>query len=867
MHRTYLFEILGLLIMIMGFSCSNEQAHKTTEHIQYLHDNWLFKNPRENQWLSATIPGCVHTDLLDNGKIEDPFYRLNEKKVQWIGETDWIYKTSFNVNNDLFNQPKIELVFDGLDTYADIYVNDSLILSTDNMFRQWTVDVKKILKRKNNKLMVYFHNVFKVNMPKWENAPFRLFAYPNNDQADIKINMYSRKAAYEFGWDWGPRLITSGIWRPVYLRAWGKFRIKDIYYRQDSVSKSIAKISTHLTIESKVTKKVNIKVKHEDDILASSNLTLSKGINEITLPIEIDSPILWWTNGLGDQYLYNFKCIVTDDDGYSSKNETEIGIRSLRIVTDKDKFGKSFFVELNGVPVFMKGANYIPQDNFLNRVTKEKYKYIINSAVKANMNMLRVWGGGIYENDIFYDLCDKNGILVWQDMMFACSMYPSDTHFINNVEKEITYNIKRLRNHACIALYCGNNELEIAWNAWGMKNEYPDSIQKVYENNYQNLFHKVIPNAIHKVDNNRHYIPSSPMAGMPGRPLTTGDSHYWDVWHGKKPFKEFENNVARFMSEYGFQSYPNFSSIKKFTEPQDWVLSSEVMQSHQRCMADDRKDKDYGNKLIDTYLKRNFREPKDFENYVYVVQALQAKGVSTAIEAHRKEKADNYCMGTLYWQINDCWPVASWSSIDYYGKWKALHYYVKKYYEPLLISQSLNDNLLRTYIISDYLYDIEGVVVSINLFDFDGQLLWHISKDCNIKANSSRIYLENNLHKILDAYDKRTVLLYTSIKTKSGELLADKKFYFQKEKFLILKEPKFTINIKEAVTGYKIEISSNTLARYVFLSLKGKDNSAFFSDNYFDLMPNETKVVSLTTKCDFEYIKSNLKITSLHDSY
>ncbi|MEN8906364.1 MAG: hypothetical protein ABF289_10450 [Clostridiales bacterium] len=536
--------------------------------ITYLNNNWTFRQEKTTNYLKAEVPGCIHSDLIKNNLIDEPFYRSNEKTQQWISEKDWEYKTNFNIDENLLSQQNIYLYFEGLDTYSKIFLNDELLLTTNNAFVLWKVNCKnKLLIGKNN-LKIIFKSVFKENLPKWHSTPFRLEACESNDQSDIRINMYSRKPGFHFGWDWGPRLITSGIWKDVYISTWNHININNIQLKQININKNLAKLNSIIDIDSTNECTYIFQIKVENELLYSTSQTLNKGNNKISLDFGIENPKLWWTNGLGKQNLYNLNFQIFFENDLKAQKLERIGLKTLKLIQKNDSFGKSFYFELNGIPIFIKGSNYIPQDSFQTRVKKENYEHIIKSAKKANMNMLRVWGGGIYENNIFYDLCDENGLLVWQDMMFACAMYPSNKEFLDSIKKEISDNIIRIRNNTCIAIYCGNNECESAWNDWGWKDKYSKEDAKNYEKNYKNLFYQLIPEVLQKVDPTRNYINSSPIAGFKKEHL--GDTHYWGVWHGKEDFTEFKNNISRFVSEFGFQSYPIFSSVKNFTLPKDW---------------------------------------------------------------------------------------------------------------------------------------------------------------------------------------------------------------------------------------------------------------------------------------------------------
>ncbi len=849
------FYVFVVMLIISSYLFGQSDGSKIQMEIS---KGWLFSQAGTDKWYPAFSPGCVHTDLLNNRLIPDPYVGTNEKDLQWIGEKDWIYQTTFDVDKKTLAMKNIELDFKGLDTYADVSLNGTKILSADNMFREWQVDCKNLLKENGNLLSIHFKNVFTENLPKYNNAPYRLQSFDNNDQADIKINMYSRKAGFHFGWDWGPRLITCGIYKPIFLVAWNDIKLNDVQIIQKDVSSKNAAVYSNMEISSDKNQNATAEVMVNGRVLTRKVIQLVKGNNTVPLNFDLKNPRLWWPNGLGEQYLYRFRYTISSNT--EDSKEYRIGIRSIEVVREKDSTGTSFYLKVNGVPVFAKGANYIPQDNFQNRVTPERYLHIIKSAADANMNILRVWGGGIYENDIFYDLCDKYGILVWQEFMFACGMYPSDEHYIDNIKHEVIDNVKRIRNHACLAIYCGNNENEISWFQWGWKQMYNEDIQKKYEADYKKIFYEAIPTTLKEVDNTRYYHPSSPSGGFDNFSYNDGDAHYWGVWHGKEPFESFNTNIARFMSEYGFQSYPEMSTIEKFAKPEEIQLHSEVMLAHQRCMADARKDKEYGNRLIQTYMERQFKQPKNFESYVYVSQVLQAEGIKRAILAHRRNMPK--CMGTMYWQIDDCWPVASWSSIDYYGNWKALHYYVKRFYEPVIIDQEQKDNALDFYIISDKLEPLQAEL-KIDVYNFDGTEVYAKSVPVVVEANKSRIYLSIAKDSLIQNQDSTRLVVVSSLVSES-KVISQNEFYFVKEKDLALERPHIDIEYYKATDGYTISLKTDKLAKDVFLSI---DGNGFFADNYFDLLPGEKKQIELKTRASIDQLKKNIKVISLTDSF
>jgi beta-mannosidase len=596
-----------------------------------LNNNWQFRQVGTAKWNAATVPGEVHTDLLNNKLIPDPFYRDNEKKLTWIEKKNWEYKTAFSVNPTTLKFKQTELVFDGLDTYATVYLNKQLVLKTDNMFRQWRVDVKKLVKPGKNDLLVVFQSAQNVvdSLAK-KDLPFII---PDNPRA------YTRKAQYHFGWDWGPKFTTCGIWKSVRLEAYNEKEAEKAY-----------------------------KVPHK-----------------------------------------------------------------YELVQEADKVGKSFYFKIDGKPVYMKGANYIPSDAFLSRVTKKEYEKVIATAKDANMNMLRVWGGGIYENDYFYDLCDKNGIHVWQDFMFAGTMVPGDKDFFDNVREEVKYQVKRLRHHPSIVVWCGNNEIDEAFKNWGWQKTFKmnqkDSIR--LWNDYTRLFQDSIPKWVKEVDPNRPYVSSSPLLGW-GKPnsITEGDSHYWGTWWGLEDIEVTQKKTGRFVSEYGMQAMPNYSTIEKITIEEDRHLYSDVLKAHQKAGKGFHK--------LNSYLQRYFKDTThvktwSVKDYTYLTQCLQHYSFKNIIGIHRSKEP--YNMGTLLWQLNDCWPVASWSITDYYNRQpKAAWYAVKEAYRD----------------------DVKPVV--------------DLTRPINMKLENPQITFQVNGNKIVLKANKEAKYVWIEIKDYSGRL-------------------------------------------------------------------------------------------------
>ncbi|WP_281613498.1 glycoside hydrolase family 2 protein [Flammeovirga sp. SubArs3] len=830
------FNLFFSILILWG--CHLTSAD-TVEKI-FLHQNWEFKQQGKTDWYPAKVPGCVHSDLIANELIKDPFHRVNEKEIQWIGEKDWEYKSTFKVDQKVLDKDNVTLNFKGLDTYADVYLNDFKILSADNMHREWKKDCKSVLKAGENTLRIHFKSVFKEKMEDYLNAPFKLQAWPNNDQnSEIWLSLYARKAGFHFGWDWGPRLITSGIWRPVYLEVWNDVKLESVQIIQENVSKKSADITSIFELEStKDNATATLEISSEAFSTVKKQVTLKAGINKIPVNLKMKNPKLWWSNGLGEPNLYTFDYKVTSGNSIDTKSITT-GIRSIRVLREKEEDGQSFTVELNGVPVFMKGANYIPLHNFQDQVTEDKYQYYIQQAKVSNMNMIRVWGGGIYEEDIFYDLCDQNGLLVWQDIMFACGMFPRDEEYLANVTEEVKDNVKRLRNHPSIALWNGNNENEISWYGWGWKDKYTEEEQKIYVASLENLFYKVIPDAINSMDETRYYHPTSPNTGYNDISENYGDVHLWDT-KGDAPLTIYDEVVGRFMSEYGFQSYPEMESIKKFTDDWERNKTSETMFAHNRARQDQTRDPNFGNQAIERKMGTYYGIPEDFENYVYRTQILHAKATKIAIEAHRRNMPN--CMGTLYWQLNDCWPAVSWATIDFYGKWKAPQYMVRDVYENTIAPVIVEKDQLRVYIVTDELKEQKAQLI-VRMQTLAGKELMKEKSSITIAANTSQVYFEKKVEELLKGVDKNNVVLDVSVMSGAKEL-AKNIFHFAPEKDLKLQSGVVKSEIKQSKDKTIITLTASSYAKNVFLSSPGVDGH--FSNNYFDILPGETVEVEFT---------------------
>lgn len=848
-------------------------AHATSTESVALSAGWTFRQERLTAWHPATVPGTVHTDLMALGRIEDPFFGLNERTVQWIDKENWLYDNYFEVSDRQQQRDRRELTFYGLDTYADVWFNDSLILCADNMFRTWKADVTQLTRAGRNHLRVRLHSPVKMALPRWQAYPEQ---YPaSSDQSEnggllnCKLSPFIRKAPYHFGWDWGPRLVTMGIWRPVVFTAWDNAIIRDVFVEQKEVTRKRADIVHHVTIEASRDAKARITVMDSASQrqLAAQTLILKRGINEIALPYTIRSPRLWWTNGLGEPYLYHLLLNIESSDNSESialHASVKVGLRDIRLhrVAEADDSGEAFYFTLNGERLFMKGANYIPCDVFLPRVTDSIYRRTVCDAAAANMNMLRVWGGGVYEDDRFYELCDEHGLLVWQDFMFACSMYPADSVFLDNIRREAIDNVRRLRNHPCIALWCGNNEILDAWTNWGWKRQsrqHGNGLPERLWMEYEAIFKKTLPEVVATYAPQTPYQSSSPLARDDGRrDFTRGDYHYWEVWHERKPISEYNRARARFFSEYGMQSFPELSSVKRFCpDTADWHINSDVMMSHQRGGA-------HANELIAGYLSADYSTPDDFAALLYTAQLMQGEAMKTAAEAHRRDKG--YCWGSLVWQLNDCWPVASWSTRDYYGRWKAAHYKLRHAMADILVSPIVQaDSSLHVYVVNDRLTPVRGKLV-VQVWSTvaqsvaqspttDAQRLMRqvYSSELTVTANSSHDVWQMSIAQLLGLAgipaDEAVIHAEFCGYTNDYTLVPPKD--------LKLARPQLTW----AIHDDSITITTDRYAHGIFLNLDG-DASHHFSDNFFDLLPGQSRTVALTTILPSDQLRLHLTATS-----
>ena len=825
---------------------------------QSLGGSWSFRQRDAQEWLPANVPGGVHTDLLALGKIPDPFVGDNEKKVQWITDCDWEYRRTFTAAPEALSELEQYLVCDGLDTLAEVTLNGHLLLGkADNMYRQWRWDVTGMLKSGENEISILFsapvpfiHELEAIN-------PL------GGVSAAIQGGPHLRKAPYQWGWDWGPQVPAIGIWKDIRIEAYAGARLDDVHVRQIHAD-GVVVVSAAVTVEQF----------RSGDLRATLSVTAPNGQTQTVetvlvaghvLQLTVENPQLWWPYGYpstelrtgGDQNLYQVQVTLENGTTLLDTRNFQIGLRTIELRREPDQWGESFTFIVNGVPVFAKGANWIPADSFIPRTTDAQLEYLIKSTVDANMNMLRVWGGGIYEEERFYDLCDRYGVLIWQDFTFACSIYPDDNAFAENVRIEAIENVRRLRHRASLALWCGNNEMEQGWVSWGWNNP-GDARNQSLKAGYDRIYHHLLPGVIAAEDPDRPYWPSSASSGIPFAEPNgdqRGDMHYWEVWHARKPFTAYRQQFPRFMSEFGFQALPTYKTIQSYAAPEDQNMNSYIMEHHQRSGA--------GNGLMLGQMTETFRAAKDFQSLVYLSMVLQAEGIRYGVEHWRRHR--NRVSGTLIWQLNDCWPVASWSSIDYFGRWKALHYAAKRFYAPILLSTEDQATRMSVHVTSDSTQPWAGSVLW-RLETVSGQLLASGQQPVSAEPLADTGVLDLDFaDKIND--DNCRATIFVAELWQNGQRLAIDVSTFAPSKYLELVNPGLMVGTRLEDQTLIFSVSTSSLARFVELELDGED--VIFSDNFFDLPAAQTVQITaaLPQGWSLEDVQKALKVRSLYDSF
>ena len=870
-----------LLILVVGalVSLPLAQAASAQTTSQSLDSGWRFrlvqndgnaKAHREaTHWHTATVPGMVQSDLLSAKLLPDPYYRDNEAKVQWVGLSDWQYETTFTVDRTTLQRDHVELVFDGLDTFADVYLNGTKLTSTDNMFRRWHLPVKQALHEGKNTLEVRLYSPIKRLQPWLLKQPYALpgefdSAFGDEPKGKQTAN-YVRKANYQYGWDWGPRIVTEGIWQPVHVDSWNAMRVNDFHVDQKYVSGESAHVNADVAIQSDIRKQIHVVIDAVDPDGQSAahvetDFNVDAGDNHVSVPVYIAHPKRWYPVGYGAQDMYTFKARVLDADGEIYNAQHATGLRTVELRRDKDAWGKSFAFVINGIPVFAKGADMIPFDSIPTRTTDAQMLRVLQSARDANMNMVRVWGGGYYLPDRFYEMADRLGIMVWQDFMFGGAIPPHNDAFFDSTRQEAIEQVKRLRDHPSIVLWCGNNEVQTGWESWGDRQAFKTSIsadeRESLVTGMVNLFSNVLRNVVTQYDNAVPYWASSPSTDYDGAAnvLDDGDYHYWDVWSGEaKPLTEYLNVTPRFQSEYGLQSFPEIRTIQAFAEPGDMQPESPVMRAHQKY------DSGNGNKRLMLYITRSYGDPKDFASFVYLSQVMQAQGIQLAAEHLRASRPQ--AMGSMYWQLNDVWPGASWASIDYFGRWKALQFHARRFYAPQIIAALRNNGTTTVSVVSDHTTPTD-LRWRVRVMDFSGFVLDQHEAAVTLPALSSSKVATYADAELLKGADPRTSFAVFDLL--DGEtVISQNLVFFDEAKNLQLPAPNIQSKLATAADGYTLTLTASKLARDVWVSFGDQD--AALSDNAFDLLPGQSLTLTVHSKLSLDALQHALHVQDLAD--
>jgi beta-mannosidase len=811
--------------------------------------SWRFCDASTRRWRDAKVPGCIHIDLLRHHLIPDPFWGSNEHRLDWIEKRDWIYRCCFK-EGGILSQKNVDLVAEGLDTVATLCLNGHRFAQTESMFIGYRFPIRKWLRPGDNELEIRFHSPLAYIRRRRRIHSFCEWNDPLGGCSNI------RKEQCSFGWDWGPRFPTCGIYRSIGFHAWSGNRIESIRVMQEH-KKGLVRLRLFPTL-ARPTRDLSFEVR----LLYGGYLVTRSN----HLQLDVQKPCLWWPNGLGAQPLYELVVTVSENGRKVDTWRRRIGFRTIQLDRRPDRWGESFQFRINGTPFFAKGANWIPAHSFVAAVRRATYDDLLNSAKDANMNMLRVWGGGIYEADDFYDLCDEKGLLVWQDFMFACSLYPGDRHFLDLIDKEVSYQVRRLAHHASLALWCGNNEIECM----------PQEICRTSSRrrSYRTVFYRILPDAVRKHDGQTPYWPASPhdpnsyLGGA--RNEWKGDCHYWGVWHSRKPVRTYEALKNRFISEFGMQSYSSPRVASLFCPPDQMNIFGPAMENHQKNAA--------GNQIILDYLSRRYRYAKDYASLAYLSQLNQAYCVKVGVEHFRRSMPRT--MGALYWQLNDCWPVFSWSSIEFGGEWKALHHEARRFFAPALVTALVTGdetvgigNLIKNTIRRVKVYTVYDGVTPLNgrvhwtLYHLNGKMLKNGTRPVCLRYGQSRRQLMLDFKREIDRYGHRQLVLRLALMTGGCEVSSNTVF-FTSPRFMELSRTPVSRNIRQLSSGdFRVLFKSRAFHHQLSFEIDGVGCRS--SDNFFDLFPHmpHPVVIRPSTRLSRSEFIRRFRIRSLADTY
>ena len=808
-----------------------------------IHSGWQMRQAGWEEFLPASVPGSVYHDLMQNGKMDDPFWRDNFPKALKRMDHDYEYKTEFAADKALLKSDAVLLRFEGIDTVADVFLNGEKLGHTENMHRTFEFEVKDLLKEEGNELRVLLHSPTRFIKEEYKHN-----VADGSEEAMVGFANL-RKTHCMFGWDWGPRLPDAGLWRPVKLLGIEKARVDSVYVTQKHED---GKVTLHFDVDADVYDREALMGYTVLITDPDGKETLCKGSPE---EIVIERPQLWWPNGFGAQPLYTVEVRLYAGGKQVDAWKKRIGLRTLTMHIEKDAYGESFAHEVNGVQVFAMGADYIPEDSIFPRINETRTRELLRQCKEAHFNTIRVWGGGYYPDDWFYDACDEMGLMVWQDFLFACAVYNLTDEFEDNIRAEFADNIKRLRHHASLALWCGNNEMEMFVER-GLWVKTP--IQK---SDYVKMYEYILPKVLKELDPQTFYWPASPSSGGgfdDPNGFDRGDAHYWDVWHGNVPFTDYRRYYFRYLSEFGFQSFPSVETVKTFALPEDCNPFSYVMEKHQRNNA--------ANGKIMNYLYQTYLYPTSFDAFVYASQLLQADAIRYGVEHFRRNRGR--CMGAVYWQLNDCWPVISWASIDYCGRWKALHYAAKRFFRPLTLSCAEEGLLTQNPNINFERYEYEEnalkkgmrlCVENETMLSHTVEVTWQLRRaDASvIRQGRETVTVEPLSSKWLeyeDFADADTFGDYIAYQmTENGAPAAYGTALFCAPKHFRFADPQLALRVE----GDEIVVTAAAYARSV--QILNADDTLKLSDNFFDMNAGETRVRILSGQ------PSGLRVRSVYD--
>ncbi|QDH71674.1 beta-mannosidase [Marilutibacter alkalisoli] len=873
-------RLIPCLIAGLSLAISSAVAIASPPAELSLHEGWQFRlvpgdeqaegRAQATEWRAATVPGTVHTDLLAHGLIPDPYVGAPEAGLQWIGLADWEYRTEFDVPADVLDDARSDLVFEGLDTFAEVHLNGEKILDANNFFRTWRVPVQGKLHETGNELRVVLHSPINRMLPQVQAMPHKIAGnYPSpygDEPRDAMTANFVRKPGYHYGWDWGPRYVTAGVWKPVKLQSWNAVRIDDLHIRQDTITAERAELVVHVGLDAARAGTYELRLWQttpdgKRKRVARQRIEVTEGSNTITVPLQVDEPRRWFPVGYGAQPLYRFEAEVLDGRRTVASASRRTGLRSVELRLDPDETGRSFYFEINGIPVFAKGANFIPFDMFEPRVSEAQLRRVLQSAVDANMNMVRGWGGGYYPSDTFFDIADELGLLIWQDFMFGGGMQPAyDPEFRANVVAEARDQVRRIRNHPSVVLWCGNNEEEIAWKNWGhgktLKEADPVFAGKVWDG-YVQLFGHDLRQVVAEEAGGIAYWSSSPsddLAEVADIP-TGGNMHYWQIWGNQAlPPVAYLDITPRFMAEYGLQGWPVQRTIDAFARREEQGIDTPVIEAHQKFMAGK------GNERLLHYVRMEFGEPKDFDDFVYLSQVTQAEGIELAALHHRRSRP--YTMGTLYWQLNDVWPGASWSSMDWFGRWKALHFHARRFFAPVAVSALRKDAETRVHLLSDRTHESQGEL-RMRVIGLDGNVLRDERQSVTLPPLSSTLVAHYADTELLGGADPATTAVVFDLEVE-GEPPSRRVVWFSAAKEIDWSTPDLQTELNLDGDGYVLTLRSKSIARAVWIDFGDLDVE--LADNALTLLPGEAMTVRMTSAASLDALHSALSVRSLADA-